>query len=215
MKYIVAIILALCSISSRAGDFTVMGGMSHFTAPDSGTYWNNNQPYDNFMNPAAFGLRYDTDTKDSWSFGIQYTHFGEVKMDALAVLTDAPYPGGYDPATGGCTGGECKPLRRWRMRSDAQSLAFIGAKHFTRWSLEGGLNIYEVKTAGNVLDTDGSSFYKYKEARYLDVLPMFGVGYMNAPWSFRLQQWFMYAPGETPEAFNQKGTTTVLVGYSF
>jgi hypothetical protein len=209
MKTLIALIFALLSSFSFAGEYTVMGGVSVFKMPGNGTYWNNNQPYDKDMTPAAFALRYDSG-KEGYSWALQYTHFGEVKLDALAVSTDEPYQGGFVPGNSTCVG-KCAPLYRWKMRSDAQSIALIGIKNVGAWSFEAGLNLYEVKTSGNVPDIP----YDYPEARYLDVLPMFGIGYRSGPWSIKVQQWFMPAPGVTPQAFNESGTTTILVGYTW
>jgi hypothetical protein len=226
MKTLITLIFALLSSFSFAGEYTVMGGVSIFKEPGNGTYWNNNQPYDKDMTPEAFALRYDSDKKEGYSWGVQYTHFGLVKMDAMAVLTDEPYPGGFIPGNSLCTG-PCAPLRRWRMHSDAQSIALIGVKHVGNWSFEVGLNLYEVKTGGDVhspnyvlqngswVSAPGNFDYNYPEARYLDVMPMFGIGYRSGPWSIKIQEWFMPGPGETPPAFTEKGTTTILVGYSW
>jgi hypothetical protein len=211
MKYLIAFALLVVSVIAQAGEFTVMGGVSMFRPPDSGTYWNNNQAYDNFMTPAAVGLRYDTTTSGSISYGVQYTHFGEVKMDALAVSAEPPTIGGYDPSTGSCVGGTCAPLRRWRMHSDTQSIALIATKHYGNWSVEGGINVYEVKTGGNVPDLN----YQYPDARFLYATPMFGGAYRSGPWSIRAQVWIMPTTGETPAAFHEKGAATVMVGYTF
>jgi len=230
MKHLLLIILSFCSFA-HAGEFTIMGGASMFKAPDTGTYWNANQEHDTFMTPAAVGLRWDTDKQGSISYGIQYTHFGEVKIDALAVLTDAPFPGGYDGTTGLCTG-PCAPLRRWRMNSEVQSVAFIVTKHYDKWSIEVGANLYEAKTDGNVIETresedygfahpvfnlgtNGKGYYQYPSARFLYIMPMFGVGYRDGPWSVRTQLWFMPTNGDTLAAFSEKGTLTILAGYSF
>lgn len=229
MKYFLSLLLFCTSVF--AGDFTVLGGVSKFQAPGTGTYWNHNQAHDNFMTPAAVGLRYETERSGSISYAVQYTHFGAVTIDALAVLTDAPFPGGFDPETGGCTG-PCAPLRRWKMRSDPQSVAVTMSKHFGKWSLEAGLNLYEVKTSGVVTETPESAAYgiaypkhdlgvsadgqyHYPDARFLYLMPMLGIAYRDGPWSVRVQTWLMPTAGETPAAFSEIGIFTFLVGYTF
>lgn len=211
----IALSALLASASTaKAGDWSVMGGAAFFQPPQSGIYWNDNQPHDNFVTPAAWAIRFDTaPVWGAWNAAVQYTNFGTVKINSLAVTADAPQQGGYDPNTGGCVG-PCAPLARWKMESEVQSIAFMGVRRFNRWTLEAGLNVYEVKTRGDVLYKNGSS-YTYPSARFLDVGPMAGVGYQSGPWSVHAQLWRMEAKGDTPGAFNEKYQWTLMAGYSF
>lgn len=212
MKFILSI-LAFIPILASAGEFTLMAGAAFFQPPQDGTYWNVNQSHDNFMTPAAYGVRYDSGT-----IAVQYTNFGKVQTNAMAVTTDWPYPGGYDPNTQDCHG-TCKPLARWKMQSETQSVAIMVVKRMGNWSLEAGVNVYEVKTMGHVEYSDGSTF-KYKTARYLDVGPMAGVGYKKGAWSVRAQLWFMEGKGDPndgyvpPGDFNASYQWSLLVGYT-
>jgi len=210
----------LVPLSVLSGDFTIMGGVAQFNSPHDGIYWNKNQPHDHQMTPLVFALRYDVKGLiEGYSFGVQYTNFGEVKTDSVAVTKDAPEAGGYDPATGSCVGA-CAVTARWKMKSETQSVAFIGTKHFGQWSLEGGLNVFEVKTRGAVEYQDGSTF-NYTPTRYLGVGPMAGVGYRSGNWITKLQLWRMEGravSGEgksAPAAYKEDYQVTVMVGYQF
>lgn len=197
------------------GDITLMGGLAHFLKQDDGTYWNRNQPADiQLMSPAA-GVRYDS----GW-MAVQYTYFGMARVSALAVTLDAPHPGGYDRIAGACVG-TCAELARWKVETETQSLAVIGVKRWGGWSVEGGVNIFEARTKANVVNTDGSLRFQYKENRYLDYGPMFGFAYQSGPWSLRAQFWKMEGrskPGEdeiAQGAFGAGWQQTLLAGYTF
>lgn len=220
--FIALLFMLLISISpqSRAGDFTVLAGVAKFNQPHDGIYWNKNQPHDHRMNTPVFGLRYDTGRKwDVYSFGVQYTHFGNVQMDSMAVTKDAPDDGGYIPNTGTCVG-TCAPLARWRMNTWTESISFIGTRHWGAWSVDVGLNLYETKTRGYVNYGDTSTFL-YANTNHTDVGPMFGVTYRNGVWSLRWQLWRMEgraitgASHSAPAAFNENYQTTLLVGRTF
>jgi hypothetical protein len=194
-------------------EVTIMGGVFFGRPPETGTYWNsNNDQYVNNMTPPAFALRYDTDKRNGWSYGVQYTHFGTVRMDAMAVGADAPEPGGYIPETGGCVG-PCRPLFRWRMESETKGISAIMTRHFNDWSFEGGLNIYEAKTKGNWTGHGGR--YDYPNTTYLGIMPMLGGTYTDGKLSLHAQVWWMPTPGWTPAAFTEDAQMTLLVGYSF
>lgn len=217
------VLMACCVASSRAGEFTALGGVAHFNKPHDGIYWNHNQPHDVRMTTPAFGLRYDTERMwGSYSFGVQYTNFGTVKMDARAVTKDAPEAGGYIQDAGTCVG-TCAPLARWKMQTDVQSVAFIGTKHWGRWSLEFGANVFETKTSGYVheYDNNPAGRFNYSSSRYLGVGPVAGVAYRSGAWSVRAQLWRMEGRAITgdsksaPAAMNENYQATLMVGYTF
>jgi len=197
-----------------------MGGVARFNQPHDGIYWNHNQPHDHRMLTPAFGLRYDTGRIwEDYSFGVQYTNFGTVTMNSLAVTTDAPYEGGYIPGAGTCVG-TCAALARWKMKTETQSVAFIGARHWGRWSLEIGANVFETRTSGYVDYTDGTT-YRYSHTNFVDVGPMAGAAYRRGPWSVRAQLWRMEGrtikgqKDSAPAAFNENFQATLMVGYTF
>jgi hypothetical protein len=204
------LVASACEV--RAGEFTVMGGASFFRPPETGTYWNNNQSYVNNFTPLAYALRYDMAQKDSYSLGVQYTNFGEVTMDDMAVSVDGPATGGYLPATGGCVG-PCASLYRFRMKSSAQSVAMLAVKHWGNWSLEGGVNIYEVKTSG-IATAGPTLIYRFPDTTFVYAMPVLGAAYRQGPWSVRVQIWWMPSPNDTPGAFTEDAQPTLLIGYS-
>lgn len=218
-RFIILCLLCFATLSAHS-QVSILAGVARFNKPSDGVYWNMNQPHDAFMTPAVLGLRYDTARRGSYSLALQYTHFGTVKMDALAVTTDAPYQGGYIADTGTCVG-TCAELARWKMESETQSIALIGVKHFGAWSFEAGLNVYEIRTKGHVENLDGSFRFQYKEGRALDYGPMFGVAYSNGPWAGRFQVWRMEGKGHTddgyypPATFREDYQLTATVGYTF
>lgn len=218
--FVLMIIVAGSADYARA-DVTVMAGVTKYGQPADGLYWNENQPNDLFLTPAAVGIRWDSKRLPfNISVGVQYTHFGMAKTNALAVSKDAPEQGGYIPNSGGQCVGTCAPLHRWKMESEAQSVALIAVKHFGNFGLEAGLNLYETKTRGHV--NYGTGVYTYPSGRNLATSPMFGVSYRKGPWSVRLQTWLMDGPAkypdgkeEAPAVFNDTRTWTLLVGYTF
>lgn len=215
-------ILAICTaIGAKAQGFSILGGVTKFGGPDDGTYWNVNQPRDFKQSSKAVGLRWDSERSGSYSWAVQYTHFGSTTMDALAVMADAPIPGGYIPDSGGqCQGGTCNGLGRWVMRSTAQSVALIGVKHIGNFGAELGLNLYETKTTG-LMESPGPGYFHYDSQRYLAADLMVGLRYKRGPWSVRWQAWFLDGPvnasnpAEAPAIMHGKLTQTLLVGYTF
>lgn len=211
---VLSCVVALGSEKCSGAELTVMAGFAQFEPPSDGVYWNVNQPHDMTLTPAAAAIRYD-----SGAFALQYTYFGTVKVDALAVSVDAPDPGGYVRGEGRCIG-TCAPLARWKMQTETQSVALIYVKRFGPWSVEGGANLYETRTKGHVEHLNGA-VWNYKEGRYLDVGPMAGLGYQGGPWSVRFQIWRMEGKGTPgdgaipPAAFSQNYQATLMAGYSF
>jgi hypothetical protein len=208
------LLIALLASNAFAGEFGVMAGAWFSRPPDTGTYWNNNQSYVNNMTPASFGFRYDSDiSANGWSYAVQYTDFGTVTMDAMAVSHDVVDPDGYNPATGTCAI-TCAPSYRWVMKTKTQSVALIGTKHWGKWSLEGGLNLYETKTSGDVITP--TFVFHYPGADYMYIMPMLGAAYQfDKNWSLHSQVWWMTAPGDVPAAFTSDATATVHLKYNF
>lgn len=220
MKRSIWSLLLLCSmVSANAGEFTILGGLAKFVPQDDGTYWNRNQPSEMKLISPAAAIRYEGRSGE-YGLALQYTYFGVATVDALAVTKDAPDPGGYDRIAGACVG-PCAELARWKVESEAQSIAIIGAIYFERLMLEAGLNLYEVRTKANVVNTNGSLRFQYKENRFLDWGPMLGIGYFFDPsWSIRAQFWKMEGrskPGEdeiAQAAFGAGFQTTLFLGYT-
>jgi len=216
-----AAILLLVPTLACAGTITPLVGVSQFYKPSDGLYWNASAPDNNMMTPAAAGLRWDSDQRGAWSFGVQYTYFGEAKMNAWAVTTDAPYQGGYIPDSGGKCVGTCAPLAQWHMTSETQSIAFMASRHWGGFSLEAGLNVYQILTKGYVDGYASGGTFHYKDTTYVDVGPMFGAAYRDGPWSIRLQLWRMEGRGDpgdgykAPAMYSENRQWTLLGGYSF
>ena len=218
----VFILLAHAGGKARAGEWTAMAGVSQFYKPSDGTYWNVNQQESNQMTPAAAGLRWDSDRRGAWSFGVQYTYFGEAKLNAYAVTTDAPAQGGYIPDSGGQCVGACAGLAQWHMSSEAQSIAVLATRHWGPWSLEAGVNFYETRTRGYVDSYQTvASHFAYAETTWLDYGPVVGGAYRSGPWSIRLQLWRMEGKGDSgdgykaPTMFSPDRQWTLLGGYTF
>lgn len=217
-------ILALCvagTADHARANVTLLGGVSVFQKPSDGLYWNHNQQNSFDLNPLAAGIRWDSKRSGNWSVGVQYTHFGEMRVNALAVSQDAPEAGGYVPNEGTCTG-PCAELARWKMTTETQSVAFILTRHVGNWSFDVGANVYETHTKGHVVfENSGSWIWPYKEGRWLDVSPMAGVTYQHGPWSARFQYWRMEGRGSPtdpyipPAAYCEDHQMTAMVGYTF
>lgn len=222
MKKFLAIVCLLFATAANSQGFSIIGGMTKFGGPPDGVYWNVGKDNARKLERPAIGLRWDSERlRWNTSFAVQYTYFGTATVNALAVTVDAPDPGGYLANTGGQCVGTCAPLARWVMKSRAQSIAFIGAKHFGDWSLEGGLNVYETKTSGRVIYQSGR-VWNYKDQRYLGIDSMFGVGYrVSKNVMVRYQVWYLdgpcntSVPEEAPAIFDSKTTQTITVGYTF
>lgn len=221
MKKIIAIATLCASMSAIAGDVTLLGGIAQFQPPTDGVYWNKNQEHKMDMRLPAAGIRWDSKQTNGYSFGVQYTYFGKVKIDAYAVSVDAPEPGGYDAGTQSCVG-PCAPLGVWHMTSEVDSIAFIGSKHVGNWSFEAGWNFFQVKTSGYVNYPSGGPVFNYKGITYVDSNPMAGVTYRDGMASVRLQIWRMEGKQnngmdgyEPPGAFYEGYQTTLLAGYTF
>lgn len=218
-----AVLLAVCvALPAASEGLSIIGGVTRFGGPPDGTYWNVNQPRDFKRTSKTVGLRWDSERlRWNTSVAVQYTHFGSATIDALAVMADAPIPGGYIPDSGGqCQGGNCNGLGRWVMRSTAQSIALIGVKHFWGFGAELGLNAFETRTSGR-MESSAAATFLYNNQRHLGFDLMAGLSYRAGPWAFRYQAWFMDGPANTSvpkEAlaiFNSKTTHTLTVGYEF
>jgi len=215
-----AALLLLAPALVCAGTITPMVGVSQFYKPEDGIYWNANQPNTSDMTPLAAGIRWDSEPHHGWSAGVQYTYFGRAKIDAYAVTTDAPYPGGYIPNSGGQCVGACAGLAQWHMSSEAQSIAFLATRHWRGFSLEAGLNVYETRTRGYVDSYQVvASHFTYSETTWLDYGPVVGMAYQSGPWSLRLQLWRMEGKGDSgdgykaPTMFSPDHQWTLLAGY--
>ena len=173
--FVLGIIVGLMLQKPAHAEISAFLGIAQFRMPENGVYWNDNQSYDKRMTPPVGGLRWD-----SKHWAVQYTAFGRVETNALAVTYDAPHPGGFDGSNSTCTG-PCAPLARWKMWSDVQCVAGL-YKHklSARWSIEGGANLCEVRTNGYVHYTDPSQLqpdYHYREGRSLSLGPVVGLQY--------------------------------------
>lgn len=216
------VLLMAIGAKSRAGEITVLAGVSQFYKPADGVYWNANQQNDFQANPLAAGLRWDSERSGAWSWAVQYTYFGRAKMDAYAVTTDAPAQGGYIPNSGGQCVGACAGLAQWHMSSEAQSIAVLATRHWGPWSLEAGVNFYETRTRGYVDSYQTvASHFTYAETTWLDYGPVVGAAYRSGPWSIRLQIWRMEGKGDSgdgykaPTMFSPDRQWTLLGGYTF
>ena len=214
-------ILALCVGGQADAGVTLLGGVSVFQKPSDGVYWNHNQANSFDLNPMAAGIRWDSKRRGNWSAGVQYTNFGEMRVNALAVSKDAPATGGYIADSGTCVG-TCAELGRWKMTTETQSVAFILTRHVGNWSFDVGANIYETLTKGHVIfEESGGWIWPYKEGRWLDIGPMAGVTYQDGPWSARFQYWRMEGRGSPddpyipPAAYKADHQMTFLLGYTF
>lgn len=222
MKRAALLLAAVISLPAAGQGFSILAGATKFGQPSDGVYWNINQENDRKLEDKALGLRWDSERlRWNTSIAVQYTHFGKATVNALAVTRDAPDPGGYLADTGGQCVGTCAPLAQWIMKSKAQSLAFIGSKHFWGLSIEAGLNVYEAKTSGRVIFENGRIWH-YTSQRYLGLDQMLGLSYkFGNNVTLRYQAWFMDGPFNTskPEEavaiFNSKTTQTLTLGYTF
>jgi hypothetical protein len=220
---VLAVCVALSANYARGGEVSLMAGATRFGAPSDGTYHNVNQPSDfSGLTQPSVGVRWDsTRLPFNTSVGVQYTYFGTARTAAMAVSNDAPELGGYIPNSGGYCVGTCAPIYRWVMESEAQSVAFIAAKHFGNFSIEWGVNFYETKTRGYV--DYGTGIYNYPNGKHTSSSEVFGLGYKYGPLSVRLQMWLMNGPSrkgsdgreEAPAIFNDEKTYSLLVGYTF
>ncbi|MDE2102699.1 MAG: hypothetical protein KGL39_35975 [Patescibacteria group bacterium] len=214
--------LILLAPSLACASITPMVGVSQFYKPADGVYWNASSPDENRMTPPAAGVRWDSNRHGDWSVGVQYTWFGRASMDAWAVTTDAPYPGGYIANSGGQCVGTCAPLAKWHMSSETQSIAFLATRHWGDFSLEAGMNVYEIRTKGSVDSYQGnpSGQFSYKETTWLDYGPVIGLAYQRGPWSLRLQAWRMEGKGDSadgykaPSMYSPDRQYTLLAGYT-
>lgn len=212
--FLLGVLVGAMLTSHCRAQVSIMGGVAKFEKPHDGIYWNHNQSHDMELTPPVWGARYDW---DNWA--IQYTNFGTVRTNALAVSEDAPRPGGYIGGTGQCVG-TCAPLWRWKMESETQSLAFIRKWKFGNWIPEIGLNVFEIKTKGYF--ADGNVIMNtYKPARWLDVGPMAGIAYkVNDRFSIHYQIWRMEGKGtdngnHPPPNFNESHQQTLMASWSF
>lgn len=218
-------IFSICTIiNAEAQGLSILGGATKFGTVDDGTYWNIGQPAKFEMTSPSLGIRWDSKRMAyNTSFAVQYTYFGNAKIDALAVNIDAPHPGGYIPG-GGCVG-TCAPLARWVMKTRTQSVAFTASKHFGAFSVEAGLNVYATVTSGSVQHISAAMpfWWHYETHNYLGIGEVFGVAYERGNFSLRGQVWFMDTPQRSaglhrelpPSVSNQKPAFSLMAGYKF
>jgi hypothetical protein len=195
-------------------DVTVMAGTTWFGPADDGTYWNKNAANNKELTKTAFAIRYDTEKWNGYGLAVQYTDFGTARMDAMASGRDAPDPGGYDPHTGSCVG-PCAPQHRWVSNSSAQSVALFVTKKLGNWSIEAGVNGFQIDTHVYVYDAYQSynGWGHHSTDGGYDFGPAVGVSYQYGPWSARWQAWLMESKDVIPSIFTS-WTSTFLIGYT-
>lgn len=217
MKKLIAWVLACVAFAASAGEVSIVGGVARADKPDDGIYYNSNQPHDVRLTPPFIGLRYDAD----W-WAVQYTAFGTFETNAVAVTADAPAQGGYIANTGTCVGGTCAPTARWKMYSDVQCLAGLLKYRWTQdVTLEGGVNLCEIKTWGHVeySPPDPQPWYNYPHGRTLDLGPVIGLQYrVDNEWAVLAQYMRIEGRGDnggngTPANFREHGTWLLGLKY--
>lgn len=206
-----------------AQGFSMLGGVTKHGAPPDGTYWNANQPHDFKLTTPSVGIRWDSERMAyNTSFAVQYTYHGTAKTDALAVSVDAPHPGGYIQGSGGQCVGTCADLAQWKMRTRTQGVTFTGSKHWGKWSIEAGLNVYNTVTSGTVNYQNGTQ-YHYATHNYIGIGELFGVMYQDGDFFIQLRALFMDTPQRwagnsrelAPSISNQDVTYSFMAGYKF
>jgi hypothetical protein len=214
MKRLVVLFVLLAAAAAHA-ELSAFLGVAQFRMPENGVYWNDNQSYDKRMTPPVGGLRWD-----SQEWAVQYTAFGRVEIDAMAVTYDAPHPGGFDGSNSTCVG-KCAPSARWKVHSDVHCLAGLRKFVSGNWTYELGANLCEIRTNGHVHYTDLSQLqpdYHYPESVRLSLGPVVGVQYRVGE-STQIMAQYMRIEGQghtaTPEAFGCAGQWLIAVRQSF
>lgn len=216
MKYLVYLLLALCSFA-YAGDVTLLVGVSQFTPHETGVWYQEEFPHRLNMRSGSLGLRYDSATgANGLSYSVGYMNLGRVSSSAQAISSDAVYGATHSQ----CNGSECWPLSTWIGSGDVQGIYGSRVHHIGAWAFEYGLYLYRPTWSVHIPD-----YYWQIGQPPVDLTvthnpkwqigPMLGLRYQVDKWSLNLSTWHTASEGDECASLYTNQTYNLSVGYTF
>lgn len=213
---IAALLLHAWSTFANAGEVVVAGGVTFHNSQPDGTWYQGAFDHTLKTDVPAVSVKWFTDSRDGWQYGVGYTFLGKVTSTAIATASDA----NYNTTTNSCNGA-CWPLSHWYGTGYVHGLTLTAKKTFSNHLfLEGGLFVNQPKWSVHIPDwiacetcvpQDVTATHNAK----VQYTPTVSAGYDFGKWFMQVSIHQTAALGDEFPAIYKGYSGSAFVGFKF